>query len=143
MQVDLILINLQGLDIIFGMDFLAKHHASMDCFHKEVTFKMPGLPEVVFQGDCRPSRVGLISSFTTHRLLRKGCVGFLAYIVDTHVEEVRLEDIPVVRDFSDVFPDDLPGLPPERDIEFAIDLVPGTTPISLPPYRWLKLNLRN
>ena len=51
MQVDLILIDLQGLDIIFGMDFLAKHHASIDCFRKEVTFKMPGLPEVVFQGD--------------------------------------------------------------------------------------------
>ena len=94
------------------MDFLAKHHASMDCFSKEVTFKMPGLPEVVFQGNCRSSQVGLISAFVAHRLLRKGCVGFLAHIVDARVEEVRLEDIPVVRDFFDVFPDDLPRLPP-------------------------------
>ena len=46
-----------------------------------------------------------------------------------------LEDVPVVRDFSDVFPDDLPGLPPEQEIDFPMDLVPGTAPISLPPYR--------
>ena len=76
MQVDLILIDLQGLDIIFGMDFLATHHASMDCFRKEVTFKMSGLLEVVFQGDCRSSQVGLIYAFVVHRLLQKGCVGF-------------------------------------------------------------------
>ena len=48
---------------------------------------------------------------------------------------MRLEDVPVVRDFLDVLPDDLPGLPPEREIDFPIDLVPGTAPISLPPYR--------
>ena len=48
---------------------------------------------------------------------------------------MRLEDVPVVRDFLDVFPGDLPGLPPEREIDFPIDLVPGTALISLPPYR--------
>ena len=58
------------------------------------------------------------------------------------MEEVELEDIPVVRDFGDVFPEDLPGLPPERDIEFAIDLIPGTAPISLPPYRMAPAELK-
>ena len=53
-----------------------------------------------------------------------------------------LEDVPVVRDFSDVFPDDLPGLPPEREIDFPIDLVPGTAPISLPPYRMAPVELK-
>ena len=52
-----------------------------------------------------------------------------------------LEDVPVVRDFSDVFPDYLPGLPPEREIDFPIDLVPGTAPISLPPLiEWHRLS---
>ena len=46
---------------------------------------------------------------------------------------MKLEDIPVVKEFSDVFPDDIPGLPPDRDVEFTIDLVPGTTPISMAP----------
>ena len=53
-----------------------------------------------------------------------------------------LEDVPVVRDFPDVFPDDLPGLPPKREIDFPIDLVPGTTPISLPPYRMAPAELK-
>ena len=46
-------------------------------------------------------------------LLRRGCIGYLAHIVDTRSSEVRLEGVPVVRDFRDVFPEDLPGLPPE------------------------------
>ena len=67
-------------------------------------------------------------------LLQKGCKGYLAHVVDTCSSEVRLEDVPVGRDFLDVFLDDLPGLPPEREIDFPIDLVPGTAPISLSPY---------
>ena len=55
---------------------------------------------------------------------------------------MRLEDVPVVRDFLDVFPDDLPGLPPEREIDFPIDLVPGTAPISLPTYRMAPAELK-
>jgi hypothetical protein len=52
-----------------------------------------------------------------------------------HVVERRLEDIHMVREFLDVFPDDLPGMPPERAIEFKIELQPGTTPISKAPYK--------
>ena len=77
----------------------------------------------------------MIFTISTRCLLRKGCSGYLAHIVDTRSNEARLEDIPVVRDFLDVFPDDLPGPPPKREIDFPIHLVPGTAPISLPPYR--------
>ena len=55
---------------------------------------------------------------------------------------MRLEDVPVVRDFLDVFPDDLPGLPQEREIDFPIDLVPGTAPIYLPPYKMAPTELK-
>ena len=55
---------------------------------------------------------------------------------------MRLEDVPVVRDFLDVFPDDLPGLPPEQEIDFPIDLVPGTAPISLPTHRMAPAELK-
>ena len=51
------------------------------------------------------------------------------------MKDIRLEDIPIVREYADVFPDDLPGMPPDRDIEFVIELQPGTTPISKRPYR--------
>ena len=96
MQANLILIDLQGLDIIFRMDFLAANYASMNCLCKEITFKIPRLLETVFHDDQRVSQAGLISAFVTHWLLRKECMRYLTHIVDTRVEEVRLEDFPVV-----------------------------------------------
>ena len=142
MEADLILIDLKGLDVILGMDWLAANYASMDCLCKEVIFRRPGLPVVVFYGERRRALSGLISSIYARCLLQKGCKGYLAHVVDTRSNEVRLEGVPVVRDFLDVFPDDLPGLPPEREIDFPIDLVPSTTPISLPPYRMAPAELK-
>ena len=84
----------------------------------------------------------MISAIYARCLLRKGCSGFLAHIVDTRSDEARIEDVPVVRDFQDVFPDDLPGPPPEREVDFPIDLVPGTAHISLPPYRMAPAELK-
>ena len=142
MEADLILIDLKGLDVILGMDWLASNYASMDCFRKEVIFRRPGLPVIVFYGERRRTPSGLISAIYARCLLRKGCSGFLAHIVDTRSDEARIEDVPVVRDFQDVFPDDLPGPPPEREVDFPIDLVPGTAPISLPPYRMAPAELK-
>ena len=142
MEADLILIDLRGLDVILGMDWLASNYASMDCFRKEVIFRRPGLPVVVFYGERRRTPSGLIYAIYARCLLRKGCSGFLAHIVDTRSDEARIEDVPVVRDFQDVFPDDLPSPPPEREVDFPIDLVPGTTPISLPPYRMAPAELK-
>ncbi|CAL9001523.1 unnamed protein product [Prunus brigantina] len=76
------------------------------------------------------------------RLLKKGCVGHLAHIIDTQGSTLNLEDIPVVCEFSDVFPDDLPGLPPQRETEFTIELLPGTNPIHQAPYRMAPAELR-
>ena len=142
MEADLILIDLKGLDVILGMDWLASNYASMDCFRKEVIFRRPGLPVVVFYGERRRAPSSLISAISARCLLQKGCKGYLAHVVDTRSSEVRLEDVTVVRDFLDVFPDDLPGLPPEREIDFPIDLVPGIAPISLPPYRMAPAELK-
>ena len=63
-------------------------------------------------------------------------MGYLAYVVDTQVgEQVLVSDVPVVREFDDVFPKELPGVPPERQVEFRIDLVLGAAPITKVPYR--------
>ena len=62
-------------------------------------------------------------------------MSYLAFIRDTSVEPPSMDSVPVVQEFLDVFPSDLPGVPPDRDIDFAIDLEPGTKPISIPPYR--------
>ena len=60
---------------------------------------------------------------------------FLAYVIDTEKEGQKLDSVPVVNEFIDVFPEELLGLPPDREIEFSIDLQPETTPISQAPYR--------
>ncbi len=60
---------------------------------------------------------------------------YLALVRDTSVEGINIENVPVIREFMDVFPEELPGLPPGRKIELCIDIVLGTNPISMPPYR--------
>ncbi|KAL8124976.1 hypothetical protein AgCh_012595 [Apium graveolens] len=102
---DLIPFKLGEFDVILGMDWLSNHEAQIEYKSKK-----------------------------TRRLLRQGCEAYLAHVKDIEKEFVRIEDIPVVRDFPDVFPDKLPGLPPDRDIEFKIDLAPGTEPVSKAPY---------
>ncbi|RVW21348.1 Transposon Ty3-G Gag-Pol polyprotein [Vitis vinifera] len=82
----------------------------------------------------------------THGMLRlllmwKDCQGFLAYVVNKE-NDLKLEDIPIVRDYPDVFPKDLSGLPLEREVEFIIDLAPGTASISKAPYRMAPLELK-
>ena len=67
------------------------------------------------------------------KLLEKGCQGYLAYVMNREVEPLELQQIPVVREILDLFPAELPGLPPEREVEFSIELLPGTSPISIAP----------
>ena len=71
-------------------------------------------------------------------MLRKGCQGYLAYVVETGKEGTLVDEIPVVREF----PDDIAGLHSDREVEFTIDLIPGTEPISIPPYRMAPAKLR-
>ena len=79
----------------------------------------------------------IISFVKATKYLRQGCQGFLASIVESHgdQQEVDPSSVRVVNEYLDVFPEELPGLPPERELEFSIDLLPGTTPISKAPYR--------
>ncbi|XP_077234212.1 uncharacterized protein LOC143876395 [Tasmannia lanceolata] len=131
---DLVVLEMKDFDVILGMDWLAANHASLDCHSKLVTFQMPGQRRFSFIGSPGGAPTQIISACKASRLLRKGCEGFLASISEVSQEALRLEDITIVRDFPDVFPEDLPGLPPDREIEFSIDLVPSTGPISKAPY---------
>ncbi|XP_070676338.1 uncharacterized protein [Malus domestica] len=92
----------------------------------------------------RPSRVrhGIVSAMKAKRLLSKGCQGYLAHVMLNDDAPSSVEDVRVIKYFPDVFPEDLPGLPPDREVEFVIDLLPGTNPISLTPYRKAPAELR-
>nr|XP_016451558.1 PREDICTED: uncharacterized protein LOC107776208 [Nicotiana tabacum] len=92
---------------------------------------------MVVQGE-RSLSSNIISAVLARKMICQGCDAYLAHIINTRLGSPSLKDIPTVCDF----PDDLPGLPPEREIEFPIDLVPGTTPISIAPYRMAPAELK-
>ena len=75
-------------------------------------------------------------------MVSKGCLAFLAHLKDDTTQVPSIESVSVVREFLDVFPADLPCMPPDRDIDFFIDLEPGTRPILIPPYRMAPVELR-
>ncbi|XP_052482987.1 uncharacterized protein LOC128036142 [Gossypium raimondii] len=77
----------------------------------------------------------VILAMSAQKYVRKGCDDYLAYVLDSKMSELKLESVQVVCEYSDVFLNELPGLPPIREVEFAIELVPGTSPISVTPYR--------
>ncbi|KAM2571595.1 hypothetical protein TB1_006302 [Malus domestica] len=142
MPADLIPLDIGDFDVILGADWLHYNRAHIDCYGKSVTFYRPGLPEVTFVGERSGVRHGVISAIRARKLLSKGCQGYLAHVVLNDVVPTSIGEVGVVRHYPDVFPDDLPGLPPDRDVEFSIDLLPGTDPISLTPYRMAPAELR-
>ena len=84
----------------------------------------------------------LIFAITARKMLRRGCQGYLAVVRDVEADKGAVERVPVVCEFPDVFPEELPGLPPEREIEFCIDVVSSTNPICMPPYRMTPTELK-
>ena len=74
--------------------------------------------------------------------MRKGYEAYLAYVIDTVKARPSVSNIPTVSDFPDVFPEELSGLPPYREIEFAINVVSGATPASITPYKMAPLELK-
>ncbi|KAL0546138.1 hypothetical protein IC582_016044 [Cucumis melo] len=141
-EVTLIVLDMLDFDVILGMDWLAANHASIDCSRKEVTFNPPSMASFKFKGGGSKSLPEVISAIRASKLLSQGTWGILASVVDTREADVSLSSEPVVRDYPDVFPEELPGLPPHREVEFAIELEPGTVPISRAPYRMAPAELK-
>ncbi|XP_043808209.1 uncharacterized protein LOC110609389 isoform X1 [Manihot esculenta] len=139
---DLIELPFREFDVILGMDWLFRHQVIVDCRKKRITLKTPDGEEVIVVGERSDFLSNVISATAARRMIRKGCEAYLACVLEAKKEKPIVQDIPTVCDFSDVFPDELPGLPPEREVEFAIDVVPGTTPISIAPYRMAPIELK-
>nr|GFB42430.1 hypothetical protein [Tanacetum cinerariifolium] len=122
-------------DIILGMDWLTEHHATIDCRSYRVIFGDIHAPEFIYHGSLPRKSMQIISTLQACTLLSHDCEGFLATIHDTTSDVPSIHDQPIVFDFLDVFPDELPGIPPVREVEFSIKLIPGAEPISKAPYR--------
>ncbi|GJR70213.1 putative reverse transcriptase domain-containing protein [Tanacetum coccineum] len=141
-NIDLMPVELGSFDIIIGMDWLRKYHAVIVCDEKLVQIPY-GNETLIFHGNesnnGRESRLTIISCSKAQEYMAKGCQIFLAQISAKKEEDKsegkKLKDVPIVRDFPEVFPEDLPGLPPARPVEFQIDLIPGAAPVARAPYR--------
>ena len=114
----------------------------MDYFIKKVIFRKPGFLELEFVGDRRILPMCVISALKAKRLLPKGCEAYLAHVVDTSTLKVTLRSVPIVQEFSDVFFKDLLRLSLDRELEFHIDLLLGSAPISIPLYRMAPIELK-
>ncbi|GKA96326.1 putative reverse transcriptase domain-containing protein, partial [Tanacetum coccineum] len=138
---NLLPIHMLDFDVILGMDWLASHQLHF-CYARTVIFGNVRQPEFVYHGSSPLKSVKLISAMKARTLISHGCQGFLASVMDTSLESPNIENLSVVREFVDVFPDELPGLPPAREIEFGIELIPGAEPISKAPYRMAPVELK-
>ncbi|XP_073137079.1 uncharacterized protein [Henckelia pumila] len=112
---NLIILVIEDFDYIIGIGLLTTYRAIVDCYQRFVQF----CPE---DGEA-------------WHFYESGEKSYLIYAIDASLEGPDIQEIPVVREFSDVFPNEISGLPPVREIEFGIELVPGTALISRSPYR--------
>ncbi|GJV64817.1 putative reverse transcriptase domain-containing protein [Tanacetum coccineum] len=126
--------ELGSYDIIIGMDWLSRYDAAILCGEKKVRIPLEG-KTLVIKGDRNNSRLKIVSCIKAQKYIEKGCELFLAQVTEQESKEKRLEDVPVIQDFPEVFPEELPGLPPPRQVEFRIDLIPGVAPVARAPYR--------
>ncbi|GJZ37013.1 putative reverse transcriptase domain-containing protein [Tanacetum coccineum] len=140
-KIDILPIELGSFDVIVGMDWMAEHRAKVVCYEKYI--RVPyGNDMLIIQGERsrvkNKSRLEVISSIRMQGYIEKGCQVFLVQMMkkeETEASEKRIVDVHVVRDFSEVFPKDLPGLPLTRQVEFHIELIPGAAPVARTPYR--------
>ncbi|GJT34084.1 putative reverse transcriptase domain-containing protein [Tanacetum coccineum] len=114
-SINLIPLGHGSFDVIVGMDWLSQNKAVIVCHEKVVEIPLEGSGILRVQGE--------------------RTLGVAKALMNAKVDEPKVGDISVVRDFVDVFPEDLSGLPPQRQVEFRIDLIPGATPVAKSPYR--------
>jgi hypothetical protein len=108
----------KGIDVILRMDWLSKHNVLIDCAKKSVKLTTPKGKEMEFVAEPVVSAKGVANCAKLNQL-----------------DASQVSEVPVVNEFPDVFPKELPGMLPDRDIKFVIELKPGTTPIYKTPYR--------
>jgi hypothetical protein len=115
---NLIVLESKGIDVILGMDWLEKHKVLIDCAKKSVKLTTPDGKELEFIANPIVTAKGIANQAKLNQL-----------------DANQGSEVPVVNEFLDVFPEELPGMPPDRDIEFVIELKPGTAPIYKTPFR--------
>jgi len=122
-KLNLICLPMEGLDVILGMDWLSSNHVVIDCGQCKIVFSYT---------------VGL-EHISSNQAVKEIEGGATCYMIVAHAEKMstveNISKIPVVDEYADVFPDEIPELLSNRDVNFSIDLIPGSGPVSMAPYR--------
>ncbi|XP_058775725.1 uncharacterized protein LOC131650000 [Vicia villosa] len=123
--VHLVCLPLSGLDVILGMNWLESNYVHINCYDKSVHFSTPD----------EERETEFLSARQLNDLVKDEALVFSLMASLSTENQAVIDKLQVVRDFPKVFPDEIPDVPPEREVEFSFDLVPGTIPVSMAPYR--------
>lgn len=124
------------------MDWLTVHDAMVSCKNKQFILKCSNQDLISVESERSDCTSNLISALKTQKFIHKGVEAFLAYILDTSTNEPKIDLVSIVREFKDIFPEELSGLQSERKIKFVIEVTPGTSPISVAPYQLASTELK-
>ncbi|KAE8709197.1 Phospholipid-transporting ATPase 1 [Hibiscus syriacus] len=125
-------LSFDEFEVILGMDWLYRYYVNVDCRLKRETLRSS---KVIVFSEGWNLLANVISVMSEKKLLLQGCQGFIASVLDVRAKEKGIEEIPIVREFSDVFPAELSGLPLDREVEFHIEVMSRTVTIAMSPYR--------
>ncbi|XP_024021771.1 uncharacterized protein LOC112091723 [Morus notabilis] len=134
LRADLIILPMSLFDVVFRMDWLARYSAIVDYYHRRVTLMTNSGVMITYQADMNPVLKERLLRYSIGGRRNLACFSFLLALEGEPEVIGDNAKIPMVDEFAYVFPDELPGLPPDREIKFGIDLMLGTAPISIPPY---------
>ncbi|XP_070034700.1 uncharacterized protein [Nicotiana tomentosiformis] len=133
-MVDLNKLWMVDFDVIMGMDWLYSYFAKLDCRTGTVRFEFPTESVIQWKGDNVVPKGRFISYLKATKMINKGCIYHLVRVTNTDAKAPTLESVSVVNEFLEVFSDELHGIPLDKQIDFGIDVMSGTQPISILPY---------
>eukprot|EP00253_Pinus_taeda_P004218 PITA_04218 len=134
---ELNVLPLGSYDVLIGMDWLERRWSIINCKTKIVSYRDElGMGKEI-QGIQKPVQIRPIKASQLVKCIRNKCQIYAVQVgfADSVDKAATVKDIPVVQEFADVFPEEIPGLPPRRDLDFTIELIPGAAPVSRAPYR--------
>ena len=136
MHADVNILPLGSYDMLIGMDWIEKNRIMSNCYDKTFTCIYDTVNTIKVKGIPRKVMIREISSLQMKISMCKGCKVFAVYVMDgkDNDKKLKIKDIPILKYFKYIFLEEVPRLPPKRDIEFTIDLIPGAVLVSKYPY---------